>query len=72
MTLFLCWCAEKRQWFPANTPVQFHIITDEGKEEMLTLRSDNQSLEIKDNKIYYNMYLPQYENYLNTCTYFHA
>ena len=72
MTLFLCWCAEKRQWFPANATVQFHIITHEGKEEMLTLRADNQSLEIKENKIYYNMYLPQYENYLNTCSYFHA
>jgi hypothetical protein len=72
MTIFLCWCAEKRQWFRGECIVQFHVITHEGKEETLTLRADNQSLEIVDNKIYYNMYRPQYENYLNKCTYFHA
>lgn len=68
--LFLTWCAEKNQWFRPGCIVQFHIITHEGKEEMLTLQADNHSLILRDGKIYYDFLEPC--NHVNEYSYYHA
>jgi len=68
--LFLTWCAEKNQWFRPGCIVQFHIITHEGKEEMLTLQADNHSLILRDGKIYYDFMEPC--NHINDYSYYHA
>ena len=52
-TLFLCWCAETRFWVRPDCIVQFHIITNEGEEEMLSVRADNNCLYLQDGKIYH-------------------
>ena len=51
VTLFLCWCAETRIWVRPDCIVQFHVITSEGEEEMLSIRVDNNSLYLQDGKI---------------------
>ena len=73
-TLFLSWCAETQQWFQPDSIVQFHVIDHDGKDEMLSLHSDNHCFEIRDQKLYHQ-FIYQRDNIYelhNPCTYYHA
>jgi len=50
--LYLAWCAHSKQWFSNTAIVQFHVIDHEGNERMLTRRSDDTCLEIRNGKVY--------------------
>ena len=53
--LFLCWCAQTNQWFPADTIVQFHVFDHQGEEQILTLGVDNHCFVIRDQKVYHQV-----------------
>ena len=55
--ILLAWCAETKQWFSANSTIQFHIIDDEGNESTLSIFSDNSRLTIRNGKIYIREYV---------------
>jgi len=55
--ILLAWCAETKQWFSANSIIQFHIIDDDGNESKLSIFSDNSRLIIRDGKIYVRDYV---------------
>jgi hypothetical protein len=50
--LFMCWCANTKYWFKRDDTVEFHIIDSMGEEIVLNLEKHNNSLSIKNNKIY--------------------
>lgn len=50
--LFMCWCIYTRYWFKRDDTVEFHIIDSMGEEIVLNLEKHNNSLSIKNNKIY--------------------
>jgi len=50
--LFMCWCAYTKYWFKRDDTVEFHIIDSMGEEIVLNLEKHNNSLSIKNNKIY--------------------
>lgn len=52
--LFMCWCTYTKFWFNRDDIVEFHIIDDMGEEIILNLEKHNNSLSIKQNKIYIN------------------
>ena len=70
--LFLSWCAETNQWFRPDCIVQFHIIDHLGQNVMLTLRADNHSLEIREQKIYHRIVLQHDDDIPNAYTFYHA
>lgn len=51
--IFLCWCAQTKQWYKTDDNIEFHIINDMGDEETINLKEDNGSLYIKRDKLYY-------------------
>jgi hypothetical protein len=51
-TFFLCWCAHSKHWFKHNDIVEFHIIDNNGEEQVLSIQEHNDCLIIKHNKIY--------------------
>lgn len=72
--IFLCWCAEMRHWFRPDCIIQFHVITHEGEEEILSIRVDNNCLYLQDGKIYhryvqtkYDYHVPNDYNYYHPC-----
>ena len=71
--LFLCWCAETKQWFPSDVIVQFHIIDHNGEKQLLTLGADNYCLVIHDQKIYHQISkrTNSSHNLLNAYEYYH-
>ena len=72
--LFLSWCAETRQWFRPDCIIQFHVIDHDGKDEMLSMHSDNHCFEIRDQKLYHKLNYQKdniYELH-NPYTYYHA
>lgn len=50
--LFMCWCTYTKYWFKRDDTVEFHIIDSMGEEIVLNLEKHNNSLSIKNNKIY--------------------
>ena len=50
--IFMCWCIHTKHWFKINDNIEFHIINDIGEEQILTFAEHNESLEIKQSKIY--------------------
>ena len=48
----MCWCTYTRHWFKRDDIVEFHIIDTMGDEIILNLEKHNNSLSIKNNKIY--------------------
>ena len=50
--LFMCWCANTKYWFNRDDTIEFHIIDSMGEEIVLNLEKHNNSLSIKNNKIY--------------------
>lgn len=50
--LFLAWCAETKHWFSRHSMLHFVIIDDQGQERVLSLKYDNQFLELRDGKVY--------------------
>ena len=50
--LFMCWCANTKYWFKRDDTIEFHIIDSMGEEIVLNLEKHNNSLSIKNNKIY--------------------
>ena len=71
--VFLCWCAETRHWFRPDSIIQFHIITHEGDEQMLSLRVDNNCLYLQDGKIYHRYVTQKNQDYIipNDYAYYH-
>lgn len=51
-TLFVCWSAYSKEWFKRSDRVEFHIIDNNGEEQVLTIQEHNDCLYIKHNKIY--------------------
>lgn len=50
--LFMCWCTYTKNWFKRDDIIEFHIIDTMGEEIVLNLEKHNNSLSIKNNKIY--------------------
>jgi len=50
--LFMCWCTYTKNWFKRDDTIEFHIIDSMGEEIVLNLEKHNNSLSIKNNKIY--------------------
>jgi hypothetical protein len=50
--LFMCWCTYTKYWFKRDDIIEFHIIDSMGEEFVLNLEKHNNSLSIKNNKIY--------------------
>ena len=50
--LFMCWCTYTKHWFKRDDTIEFHIIDSMGDEIILNLEKHNNSLNIKNNKIY--------------------
>ena len=51
-TLLICWSAYSKHWFKRSDKVEFHIIDNNGEEQVLTIQDHNDCLIIKHNKIY--------------------
>jgi hypothetical protein len=50
-TIFHTWCAENRLWFRSDCMVHFHVIDHNANEYLLTISSDNHSLEINNHRL---------------------
>lgn len=53
--LFICWCTHTRHWFKRDDTIEFHIIDSMGEDIIINLEKYNNSLSIKNNKIYVNI-----------------
>lgn len=51
-TIFLAWCIYKKNWFSADSYVEFRIIDDMAEDVSINIEEHNTSLEIRQNKIY--------------------
>lgn len=50
--IYMCWCINTKQWFNADYTVKFYIIDNMGEEHIIDIEEHNDSLCIKQNKIY--------------------
>jgi hypothetical protein len=50
--IFMCWCIHTKHWFNIDSDIEFHIIDDNGEEQILNFADHNEALEIKRAKIY--------------------
>jgi hypothetical protein len=60
--IFMCWCIHTKHWFKINDIIEFHIIDDNGEEQILNFAEHNESLEIKHSKIYVVVQTDEPEN----------
>lgn len=51
-TLFQAWCIHATKWFPVPHLIQFHLIDDQGEEQLLSLHVDSSCLVCHTHKIY--------------------
>lgn len=60
--MFMCWCIHTKHWFKIDDTIEFHIIDDNGEEQILNFAEHNESLEIKHSKIYVIVHTDEPDN----------
>jgi len=70
--LFLTWCSEMNHWFRPDCIIQFNIIDHNGDEQLLSLGADNDSLEIRNQLLYYRINKHHEHDSSNPYTYYHG
>lgn len=70
--LFLSWCAETNHWFPPDCIVEFHVIDHHGDNQVFTISLEDDSLDVRNHKIY-NLTKPRTPIPIpNPYTYYHG
>jgi hypothetical protein len=50
--IFMCWCVHKKYWFTYNDDIQFNIVDEDATDLVCNLEKHNNSLYLKNDKIY--------------------